>query len=106
MQIAVPDFTHLSAVQFATILIAIAAFDWLSGVLGALAVHHDFSWPLVLQVISTHGKFVAGIGAAFAIGQAAGSVAIVALADGALAIYFVQTFQSALSNVTSSTPAT
>lgn len=101
-----PDFTHLSAIQFGVILIAVAAFDFATGIVGALGVSHTFTLARVLDILETHGlRRVLPLALLFAVGQVAASQPLVALADGGLAVYVAETLQSALSNLTSPSAA-
>ena len=95
----VPDFTALTAAQFAVILTAIALLDFATGVIGALA-GHAFSWDAVLQFLYTHMVLKAApIALIFLVGQVAAIAVVCWAADGLLAAYFVQTAMSAYSNL-------
>ena len=104
MTLTAPDFSHLTVIQFAVILLVLAAADWVTGVLGAIRAK-AFSVQLVLQVLRTHVLLrVAPIAALFALGQIGSVLAVVAIADAALGVYFVETVLSMESNL--SAPAT
>jgi hypothetical protein len=97
--IDIPDFTHLTSVQFFVILIVVALLDWVTGIIGALR-SKTFDLSLVLDVLQSHGiAKVLPIGALFAVGDFAAIPALTLLADGMLALYFVQTIQSAYTNL-------
>jgi len=98
--IAVPDFSALTPIQFAVILLIVAAVDFLSGVIGALFATHTFSWDALLNVLQSHGVFrILPIGALFAIGVVGAIPLLCYAADGFLALYVVETIQSAISNL-------
>lgn len=100
-----PDFSHLSAIQFSIVLIAVAAFDFATGVVGAIGVTKTFTWAQVLNILESHGlKRVLPLALLFAVGQAASSPPLVALADGALAVYVYETLISAVGNLTGAAP--
>ena len=99
MDLSSINLTNLSWEQFAAILVAVAAFDWVTGVLGALLKTQTFSLQLVLQIISTHGPTVGATALLFAVGQIGGVPALCGVADGLLAVYVIQTLQSAGLNV-------
>lgn len=99
MTISAPDFGQLTAVQFAIIALAVAAVDWVSGVLGALRTMR-FSVSEVLTVLESHVVMrVLPIAGLFLMGQVGGVDALTKAADGALALYFLETAGSVQSNL-------
>lgn len=99
MTIALPDFASLTAVQFVVILTVVALIDFVTGVLGALR-DKTFSWQILPQIAETHGVArILPIGGLFAVGTIGAIPALCFAAAGLLAAYFVETIQSALTNL-------
>lgn len=104
MTVSIPDFSNLSAVQFAVILGAVAAFDWVTGIVGAVAAH-AFDYAKVLDFLETHGlKRVATIGVVYLVGEVADLPGLRLAADGLLALYVGETVLSSAANLTQLTP--
>lgn len=101
MTLSSVDFTHLSVYQFIVILMVAALADWAVGTLTAIA-KAKFDWALVLGVLESHVlKRVIPIAGLFWLGQSGGILPLVAVADGALALYFVETANSLLGGTAS-----
>lgn len=97
------DFSHFTLAQFTIVLIVAAVADWIVGTLSAI-VTSRFSWALVMQVLRTHVlERVIPIALLFALGQSADQIAIVALADAALAGYYLETADSLLGGTSTTT---
>lgn len=95
-----PDFSHLSAVQFGVILVAVGLFDFVTGLVGAIGISHTFRLDLLLRVLYTHGvQRVLPLAVLFAVGQEAASAPLILLADLGLAGYVAETVGSAVTNL-------
>lgn len=93
------DLTTLTPVQFAAVLVIVAAVDFVSGVFGALRAG-NFQWSMLVDIVESHGlNRIIPIGALFAVGVVGNVSALCFAADGLLAAYVVETIVSVNGNL-------
>jgi hypothetical protein len=101
--VTVPDLGALTWEQFFIILVAVALFDFVTGIVGSLR-DHTFTVDKLLEVLDTHIlRRAIPLGLLFGVGQIANAQSLIAIAVGGLAIYIGETVLSSASNL--STPA-